>query len=149
MLLGSEAARWRPLTRRGLSAVEMAHEPSAVWKLCLADSSPPGFERRAVDRADAWHFKGLEFGTVVAASTDMTQPRRYPPGSTYLLTRRVIGRHYLLQPDELVSQVYLYCLATMSEKHGIVCQGFTLLSSHSHLTLTDTRRELGAFLRTR
>ena len=77
----------------------------------------------------------------------MTQPRQYLPGSTYMLTRRVIGRHYLLRPDELVGQIYLYCLATMSEKHGIVCHGFTLMSSHSHLTVTDTRGELGAFLR--
>ncbi|MCG8554934.1 MAG: transposase [Proteobacteria bacterium] len=77
----------------------------------------------------------------------MTQPRQYLPGSTYMLTRRVVGRHYLLRPDELVSQIYLYCLATMSEKHGIAVHGFTLMSSHAHLTVTDTRGEMGAFLR--
>ena len=91
--------------------------------------------------------QSFHLGTAVAFRAGVTQPRQYLPGSTYMLTRRVVGRHYLLRPDELVSQIYLYCLATMSEKHGIAVHGFTLMSSHSHLTVTDTRGEMGAFLR--
>ena len=63
-------------------------------------------------------------GTGVASHPGMTAPRQYLPGSTYLVTRRVVRRHYLFRPDEEVNRIYLYCLAVASEQHGVEVHSF-------------------------
>jgi putative transposase len=41
----------------------------------------------------------------------MSQPRQIVPGNTYLVTRRVLRRHYLLRPEYLVSNLFIFFLA--------------------------------------
>ena len=80
VLLGGGSLR--PLAGRGRSSVEMAHEPGAVWKLCLADSSPPGLERGAVGRAEGAHGRDrLEKGAALPAADGegrVTFAKRFP-----------------------------------------------------------------------
>jgi putative transposase len=82
----------------------------------------------------------------VAFARRMTQPRQIVPGSTYLITRRVLRRHYLLTPDAFINNLFVFFLAVLGAKYGIVFHAFCLLSTHEHLILTDTESNLPKFL---
>lgn len=77
----------------------------------------------------------------------MSHQRQYVPGRVHMVTRRVIGRHYLLRPDSEAGRVWLYALAVMADKYGIKVHHFVLMSTHEHIICTDTRGVMGAFLR--
>ena len=76
----------------------------------------------------------------------MTLPRRVLPATTYLVTRRCIGRHFLLRPDAALNQLFIYCLALGAQKYGIQVHGLSVMSNHYHLTLTDVRGVLPDFM---
>ena len=74
-------------------------------------------------------------------------PREYLPGNLYMVTRRVVGRHYLLRPDKRASHIWLYSLAVAATAHGVTVHSFVLMSTHEHVIVTDVRGVMGAFLR--
>ena len=76
----------------------------------------------------------------------MTLPRRVLPGTTYMVTRRCLGRRFLMRPDRLLNQVFAYCLARAAEKHGIEVHAVGVMSNHHHLVMTDVRGVLPEFL---
>jgi len=49
----------------------------------------------------------------------MTLPRRVLPAQTYLVTRRCIGRRFLLRPDDGLNNVFVYCLGLAATKYGV------------------------------
>jgi putative transposase len=65
---------------------------------------------------------------------------------TFLVTRRTQRRTHLFRPDEQMNNLYLYLLAVIAERHGVEVHGLTLMSTHEHLVLTDTRGCLPRFL---
>jgi REP element-mobilizing transposase RayT len=69
------------------------------------------------------------------------------PNTTYLLTRRCIGRQFLLKPSKFTNQVLLYCLAVAADKYNILVHAFTALSNHYHLAATDPDGNLPEFMR--
>ena len=69
----------------------------------------------------------------------MTLPRQVLPGATYLVTRRCIGRRFLLRPDPSLNNAFLYCLARASERYGVVVHAVCAMSNHYHLVVTDPR----------
>ena len=77
----------------------------------------------------------------------MSLPRQVLPGTTYLLTRRCIGRQFLLKPLKFTNQMFLYCLAVAAEKYGVLIHPAPVLSHHYHLLATDVRGELPEFMR--
>ena len=77
----------------------------------------------------------------------MSQPRQIIPGATYLITRRVLRRHYLLKPDFVVNNLFLFFLAVLSAKYGIAITAFCIVSTHEHLIVTDKLGQLPLFLR--
>jgi len=79
-------------------------------------------------------------------SCRVTLPRRIEPGLTFLITRRTQRRTHLLRPDEHMNELYLYLLAVISSRHGVLVHGVTLMSTHEHLVLTDVRGSLPRFL---
>lgn len=76
----------------------------------------------------------------------MTLPRRVLPHTTYLVTRRCLGRRFLLRPDPALNRLFLYCLALAVDKYGIELHGLCVMSNHYHLTLTDARGVLPDFM---
>lgn len=86
-------------------------------------------------------------GLPLAAGTrQMTQPRCIEPGMTVMVTRRTLRRTQLLRPDAAVRQLYVYCLATTAARHGIRVHAVTIMSTHEHLIVTDTKGRLPLFL---
>ena len=72
-------------------------------------------------------------------------PRIVVRGTTYLLTRRCVGRRFLLRPDAQTWNIFAYCLARAAQKHGILVHAICVMSNHVHLVVTDTRGELPRF----
>ncbi|WP_438003915.1 transposase [Sorangium sp. So ce321] len=76
----------------------------------------------------------------------MSQPREIAPGTTYLITRRVLRRHFLLRPDAAMNQLLVYALAVAARRYGIEVHALCAMSTHLHLVVTDVRGVLPRFL---
>jgi putative transposase len=76
----------------------------------------------------------------------MSQPRLLLPGITYLITRRVVGRTFLLRPDAAINQILLYVLAVSASRFGLQVHALCVMSDHLHLVVTDTLCVLPQFL---
>lgn len=81
----------------------------------------------------------------------MSRPRAVLPNRTYLVTRRVARRHFLLRPDPdgTVQQLYWYFTAVIALQLGIQVHCVQVLSNHMHEVLTDTRGNLPKFFELR
>ena len=69
----------------------------------------------------------------------MSLPRRVLPNTTYLVTRRCLGRRFLLRPDDALNNLFIYCLGLAANKHGIEVHAVGAMSNHYHLVLTDVQ----------
>jgi len=76
----------------------------------------------------------------------MSQPRRIVPQATYLITRRILRRYFLLRPDEAITRLILYVLAISSRRFGIEVHALCAMSTHLHLVVTDVEGTLPRFL---
>jgi putative transposase len=76
----------------------------------------------------------------------MSQPRHIVPLATYLITRRVVCRTFLLRPDAVITQIVLYALAVSAPRFGMQVHAFCAMSNHLHLIVTDTLGVLPDFL---
>jgi REP element-mobilizing transposase RayT len=76
----------------------------------------------------------------------MSLPRRVLPNQTYLITRRCLGRRFLLRPDGALTNAFLYCLALAAKKHGVAVHALCAMSNHYHLVITDTEGVLPDFM---
>ncbi len=76
----------------------------------------------------------------------MSQPRAVLANSTYLVTRRCLGRRFLLRPDSLLNQLFLYSLALGAKRHGMEIHAVCVMSNHYHVVLTDKHAVLPLFM---
>jgi len=76
----------------------------------------------------------------------MSLPRCVLPNRTYLVTRRCLGRRFLLRPDDSLSNAFVYCLALAANKHGVAVHALCAMSNHYHLVLTDVDGVLPDFM---
>ena len=76
----------------------------------------------------------------------MTLPRRVLPDRTYLVTRRCIGRRFLLRPDGALNNLFVYCLGRAAKKYGVQLHALSVMSNHYHLVLTDVEGVLPDFM---
>jgi putative transposase len=76
----------------------------------------------------------------------MSQPRHIVPRDTYLITRRVVCRTFLLRPDAIITQIVLYALAVSATRFGMQVHAFCTMSNHLHLIVTDSLGVLPDFL---
>jgi REP element-mobilizing transposase RayT len=76
----------------------------------------------------------------------MSMQRWILPGMTHLITRRVTRRTHLLRPDGRLNEVYVYTLAVIAKKYGILIHAIVVLSNHEHLVLSDPKGKLSLFL---
>jgi len=76
----------------------------------------------------------------------MTLPRQVLPNQTYLVTRRCIGRRFLLRPDDALNNVFIYCLSLAAAKYSVQVHALSAMSNHYHLVLTDVEGVLPDFM---
>jgi REP element-mobilizing transposase RayT len=76
----------------------------------------------------------------------MSLPRRVLPNTTYMITRRCLGRRFLLRPDGAINNIFTYCLALAIEKHGVELHAACVMSNHYHLIVTDVEGVLPEFM---
>lgn len=76
----------------------------------------------------------------------MSQPRPVFANTTYLVTRRCLGRRFLLRPDAALNQLFLYCLALGAKKHDVEIHAVSVMSNHYHVVLTDRHAVLPLFV---
>ena len=70
----------------------------------------------------------------------MSLPRCVLPNQTYLITRRCLGRRFLLRPDEALNNAFLYCLTLAAKKHGVAVHALCAMSNHYHLVTHRHRK---------
>jgi putative transposase len=76
----------------------------------------------------------------------MSQPREVVPLATYLITRRILRRHFLLRPDAAITGIIVYALAVSSRLFGVEVHAICAMSNHLHLVVTDVQGVLPRFL---
>ena len=76
----------------------------------------------------------------------MSLARPVLPGKTYLITRRVTQRLFLLKPSRKVNEAFLYCLALAAEQFAVRVHAYCVLSNHYHLVVTDSEGQLPDFM---
>ncbi len=77
----------------------------------------------------------------------MTRPRRIVPGTSYMLTRRTTQRMFLLRPDNITRDAFIYCFALTAQRHSIDVHWLTVMSNHYHSGICDVTGRVPAFLR--
>ncbi len=86
-------------------------------------------------------------GTFLAIQSCVTAPRRVLPAATLMISRRCLGRMFLLRPSGLANQVFAFLLAVLAERYGVQVHCFCVLSNHFHLVVTDPLGTSPAFMR--
>ena len=74
----------------------------------------------------------------------MSHPRQVVPLATYLISRRILRRHFLLRPDAAITGIILYTLAVSSRLFGVEVHAVCAMSTHLHLVVTDVQGVLPA-----
>jgi REP element-mobilizing transposase RayT len=67
----------------------------------------------------------------------MPLPRQVLPGAYYMLTRRCSERRFLLRPDRVTNNAYLYCLIEAALRFEIDVVIMCMMSNHHHLVIRD------------
>jgi putative transposase len=71
------------------------------------------------------------------ACSSMSRPRQIFPGAFYLLTRRCTQRQFLLRPDEITNNTFLYCLIEAARRYEIDVLLPMAEANHHHTVLYD------------
>jgi putative transposase len=74
-----------------------------------------------------------------------TPPRLIRPNATYAITRRIEGRRFLLRPDPRFNELFVWLLAVIAERHGVVVHVATVMSTHYHLVVTVPDENVSEF----
>jgi hypothetical protein len=76
----------------------------------------------------------------------MTAPRPILANRFYLLSRRCTQGEFLLRPDDLTNQTFLYCLAVAAQRFDIGVVSVVTMSNHYHAVVYDPVGVLPRFL---
>lgn len=63
-----------------------------------------------------------------------------------MITRRTMGRRFLLPPDETTKQIYEFCLALAAREYEIDPIAWDVMSNHHHLIVYDEHGTVPAFM---
>jgi putative transposase len=72
-------------------------------------------------------------------------PREVIPGRFYMITRRCTQRQFLLKPDEVTNNAFLYCLADAARRCNITVLLTCAMSNHHHTVIFDRDGTVPAF----
>jgi REP element-mobilizing transposase RayT len=75
----------------------------------------------------------------------MTAPRQILPHTTFMVTRRCLGRKFLLRPSRKTDDLFRYILAVAAERFGILIHALCVMPNHFHCVLTDPFGKLPKF----
>ena len=75
----------------------------------------------------------------------MSLPRQVLPGSFYMLCRRCTQRMFLLRPDPITNETFLYCLIEAAQRHKIEIILSVAMSNHHHTVLFDRYGTINEF----
>ena len=64
-----------------------------------------------------------------------------------MITRRCLGRRYLLKPTKRHNQAWLYCLAWAAQRTGVRILWTTVMSNHHHAGVHDPEGNISDFCR--
>jgi hypothetical protein len=76
----------------------------------------------------------------------MSRPRQVFPGSFYMVTRRCTQRQFLLRPDEITNNTFLYCLVEAARRHRIDILLPMAEANHHHTVIFDRHGEAPRFV---
>jgi REP element-mobilizing transposase RayT len=85
-------------------------------------------------------------GALFAKAGRMTLPRPILPGRVYMVTRRCAQRAFLLRPDDITNQIFLYALGVAAQRFNIRIIAVTTMSNHYHAVVHDLDGTLPRFL---
>jgi putative transposase len=74
------------------------------------------------------------------------QPRPVIPGSFYMITRRCTQRQFLLRPDAVTNNAFLYCLGEAAQRHDIEVILPSVMSNHHHTVVFDRHGNVNEFV---
>ena len=78
----------------------------------------------------------------------MSLVNAYFPDTTYLLTRRIMKRQFLLSPKyKDIAPMIGYAMAYSAKKHNITIYAYAGMSNHTHITAHDNDGNLPLFMR--
>jgi REP element-mobilizing transposase RayT len=63
-----------------------------------------------------------------------------------MVTRRVVLRTHLLRPDGRLNEMFLYVLAVIAKRFGVVIHAVVILSNHIHIILSDPHGHVSPFM---
>lgn len=75
----------------------------------------------------------------------MSRPRQVFPGSFYMLTRCCTQRQFLLRPDEITNNTFIYCLIEAARRYEIDILLPMAESNHHHTVLFDRHGRVPQF----
>jgi len=75
----------------------------------------------------------------------MTLPCQKLPNTTYFVTRRCVGREFLLHAAPIVQQLWEYLFAVGCERYDIQAMGYVVMSNHVHYIVHDPHTRLPDF----
>ncbi len=81
-----------------------------------------------MDEADGW-----------VEAPRVTWARPVQEGVVACVTRRTVGRQFLLRPDAWVREAFGYVLAVAAARHGVGVIAAVAMSNHEHLVVWDRR----------
>jgi len=76
----------------------------------------------------------------------MSLPRQVLPGAFYMITRRCSERRFLLRPDRVTNNAYLYCLIEAARRFQIDLVIMCMMSNHHHVVIRDRNGRYPEFL---
>lgn len=90
--------------------------------------------------------EGVRLACGLLSPPSMSRPRQVFAGSFYLLTRRCTQRQFLLRPDEITNNTFLYCLIEAARRHAIDILLPMTESNHHHTVLYDRHGRVPQFV---
>jgi REP-associated tyrosine transposase len=75
----------------------------------------------------------------------MTLARHIFPNSTYIMTRRINQRLFLLKPRKNINHLFRFCVAYASYLYKMEIHGLVVMSNHWHVVLTDPHGRIPEF----
>ncbi len=78
--------------------------------------------------------------------TYMTAPRQVVANRSYMFTRRCTQRQYLLKPDKITNEAFLYCFTVAAKRHDIEVHWLVVMSNHIHFGARDKTANYPDFL---
>ena len=67
----------------------------------------------------------------------MSLPREVLPGRVHMLSRRCTQRQFLLRPDKVTNETFLYCLAAAANRYDVRVVLPVAMSNHHHTVVYD------------